>query len=138
MALCTIWQFPTLGDPNHPRLFIFNWGERERKMVFLFEKPSICMFVRELVGGQTIILNPIVFLDDRPNCFMHFYGVESPTSLVFVLDITHHVPSFQRRTLAMPSKNLPPDTYVLCCALAVVVFETGALMIFGDEFTVDL
>jgi hypothetical protein len=27
---------------------------------------------------------------------------------------------------------------VLCCALAVVVFETGALMIFGDEFTVDL
>jgi len=69
---------------------------------------------------------------------MHFYGVESPTSLVFVLDITHHVPSFQRRTLAMPSKNLPPDTYVLCCALAVVVFETGALMIFGDEFTVDL
>jgi hypothetical protein len=81
---------------------------------------------------------PYCILADHPNCFMDFYGVESPTSLVFVLDITHHVPSFQRRTLAMPSKNLPPATYVLCCALAVVVFETGALMIFGDEFTVDL
>jgi hypothetical protein len=33
-------------------LFSIGERERERKMVFLFEKPSICMFVRELVGGD--------------------------------------------------------------------------------------
>lgn len=61
-------------------------------MVFLFEKPSICMFVRELVGGDNNF-EPYCILDDH-HCFMDFYGVELPTSLVFLLDITHHVPSF--------------------------------------------